>query len=138
MENTEYYKTGKTDQNAEQNEKHPSFKVWYSDDGENGVLWSLEKWDENLECEECQKIGSYFMVNEKYKIGSCLEHILPNIQEDKTTLWYRREFTNDESLKNINPVCIHGKNWSWINEKDACLICGKNGEYHTDPATLKL
>lgn len=117
---------------------HQSFKVWYSDDGENGVLWSLMKWKKELECEECQKIGSYFMLNDKYEIGSCLSHILPNIQENRETLWYKLEYTDDESLDNINPVCIHGKNWSWINEDDACLICGKNGKYNLDPVTLKL
>jgi len=134
MENTEFYKTGKTE-NTKSDEKHQSFKVWYSDDGENGVLWSLEKWDENLECEECQKMGSYFMVNEKYKLGSCLEHILPNIQENRETLWYKLEYTNDESLKNILPVCIHGKMWSWTD--NACSICGKNGKYNLDPAIFK-
>ncbi len=119
------------------NNIHQSFKVWYSDNGENGVLWSLEKWDENLVCEECGIIGSYFMVNEKYKIGSCSKHIMPNVNPDRSTLFFKVEFTNDHSLKNINPCCIHGKYWSYDPVK-CCAICGSNGAYHEDPATLKL
>ena len=107
--------------------------MWYSDNGENGVLWSLEKWDENLECDVCQVKGSYYMVNEKYVIGVCLEHmnLENNVNADRSTLFFKITYTDSDSLEGILPVCIHGKNWSWTD--NACLICGKNGIYNIDP-----
>ena len=48
-----------------------SFKVWFSDLGKNGVRYNLNKYDQDLECDECKNKGSWFIVNEKYKIGLC-------------------------------------------------------------------
>jgi len=81
---------------------HPILKVWYSDNGANGILFSVEKFDEELECETCGKVGSYWMINEKYKIGSCRSHIEEGVGEGK--LFKKLEETNSDSLEGINPV----------------------------------
>jgi len=60
-----------------------SFKVWFSDLGKNGVRYNFNKYDQDLECEICQNIGSWFILNEKYKVGLC-ENCLKLFESEAT------------------------------------------------------
>lgn len=53
-----------------------NLKCFYADPENIGLKYTIEKYDPNLPCENCGKIGSYYMVNEKYKIGCCLVDIV--------------------------------------------------------------
>ena len=75
---------------------NPNFKMFYLDPEDIGLNYTIEKFDINLECETCQKIGSYYMVNEKYKIGSCLSHIM----EGLGTYFKSMEITDLEDFEN--------------------------------------
>ena len=58
---------------------NPNYKVFFLDPQDVGLNYSIEKWDNNLICETCGKIGSYYMVNDKSEIGSCLSHIIESL-----------------------------------------------------------
>ena len=76
------------------------FKLWYSDNGENGIKFCIEEYDYNLQCDQCGKIGSWFMINEKYPIGSCFEHIKENIGKGK--MFKKLEINSNLSFEGIN------------------------------------
>ena len=85
--------------------KHPNLKLWYSDNGANGVLFSVASWDEDLECEECNKKGSYYFINEKYKVGCCEEHGAFRENCGRGKLFCKIEIVFSDSLEGINPTC---------------------------------
>ncbi len=55
-----------------------SFKFYFSDHGKNGAEYLHERFDKNLKCDVCSKLGSWYVVNEKYKIGLCSKDMLKN------------------------------------------------------------
>ncbi len=57
-------------------ENHPDLLCIYEPEVDCDLVYSTESWDALLRCETCNKLGSYYMVNEKYKIGSCRKEIM--------------------------------------------------------------
>ena len=97
------YDLQKENQKELESVQDKNIKLWYSDDGENGILFTVLKFDPTLKCEECDHVGSWYMINEKYKIGACSYHceINGNIGDGK--LWKKKEYTDSDSLEGINP-----------------------------------
>ncbi len=56
-------------------ESHPDLICIYLPEADCDLVYSTEAWLDDLECEQCGRIGSYYMVNEKYKVGACRIHI---------------------------------------------------------------
>ena len=56
----------------------------------------LEEFDETLECENCDMVGSFFMIDEKYKVGFCYTCMLEN---NKETGIEEFENMNDEKIE---------------------------------------
>ena len=111
-------------------EEFPMYKCWYADNGRNGILWSILKYDPSLECDTCGKIGSYYMINEMCKVGACIEEVkgwlctgedLKHYENGGDGLEYKLiEKTDSESLDDINPCehCLTRLHDGTINEEE--------------------
>jgi hypothetical protein len=55
----------------------------------------LEQFDETLECETCDMVGSFFLIDEKYEIGLCYKCMLKNYKETGREVF---ENMNDEKI----------------------------------------
>ncbi len=48
-----------------------TLKVYWTDKECTDTGYSLERYSTTLHCDTCNKIGSYYVIGEKYKIGLC-------------------------------------------------------------------
>ena len=75
------------------------YKCWYADPEDVGINYTIQKWDGSLECENCGKIGSYYMINEKEKIGCCIEDFM------KCSIFKKVEVTSQTEIESDMHTC---------------------------------
>ena len=80
-----------------------SFLLWFSDHGANGIRYTFNKYDQDLKCDECHKIGSWFILNEKYKIGMCSKCLGVGMTFSFNHCYYKLTIAENENLDRINP-----------------------------------
>lgn len=114
-------------------DEHPNLKVFYSNPNEIGLNYSIEKWDNDLECENCGKKGSYYMINEKEKIGACLEDIRKSTGDGmvfKRTMYTTQTDLDEDVHDGI--MCAHCEKGE-LCDYQHCLLkhCDKCTEFKT-------
>lgn len=114
-------------------ESHPNIKVYYSNPNDVGLNYSIEKWNDDLECETCGRKGSYYIVNDRNNIGVCIEELEAMTGDNKT--FKKIEFTTQKDLdEDVHDgiMCMHCEHGE-LCDNQHCLFkhCDKCTEFKT-------
>ncbi len=71
---------------AEKNKEHPQLLIVYNPKVDFGIDYAVEIWDENENCEHCNKKGCYKLRDDRLVIGVCRKHLEEEARTTQKTI----------------------------------------------------